>query len=79
MEPAKGQVRASKRHGSSISPFLWTFIGALLLTFNQGYTVDMGMNHPLQFVVVQKILSPNLYPNDPFVNQTYYAYTFVLW
>jgi hypothetical protein len=58
---------------------LWTLLSAVLLTLNLGYSIDMGANHPLQLIVVHKILNPQLYPNDAFVNQTWYAYTSVLW
>lgn len=57
----------------------WVLFGAGLLFLVRGFVLDTGGNHPLQLVVVHKILNPNLYPNDPFVNQTWYAYTSVLW
>lgn len=58
---------------------LWTLFGAVVLTLRTGYIVDVGSNHPLQMIVIQKILSPDLYPNDPFVEQSWHAYTSVLW
>lgn len=68
-----------QRDRRGLQMLIWTLLGAVLLTFNLSYTVDMGANHPLQIIVLQKITNPRLYPNDPFVNQTYYAYTSILW
>lgn len=44
-----------------------------------GYRGLLGANYPLQLIVVQKILDPSLYPNDPFVEQTWQSYASVLW
>jgi hypothetical protein len=44
-----------------------------------GYRDQVGANHPLQLLLVQKLHDPTLYPNDVFVKETVYAYASWLW
>ncbi|GBC93251.1 hypothetical protein HRbin15_01741 [bacterium HR15] len=55
---------------------VWLCLISILIT---GYKDIIGANHPLQLVLVQKILHPELYPNDQFVQETAYAYASFLW
>ena len=59
-----------------IALFIWFTIISFLFT---GYGHIYGMNHPYQLVLVQKLNDPALYPNDPFVEASYYGYASMFW
>lgn len=63
--------------GSGVLPVAaWLCLVSVLVTGYKGLT---GANHPLQLVLVQKLLDPTLYPNDLFVQETAFAYASALW
>jgi hypothetical protein len=61
---------------TTVALFIWFTIVSFLFT---GYGHIYGMNHPYQLVLVQKLNDTTLYPNDPFVDASYYGYASVFW
>jgi len=73
--PVSGASR-ERVTGLILTLFLLTIFASVLRT---GYRDIKGGNHPLQLITVQKILEPELYPNDAFVEQTAFAYASPFW
>lgn len=61
------------------SRVLWLVVATLFMLLRYGYEPLTGANHCYQYIVVQKIAFPYLYPNDAFVEMTWRGYASVLW